>query len=237
MRRDAEAIGRAFTSAAEATAPPASDAWPIVDLRWRRRAASSWRTAARGSCRWSSRSRASSSPSRTTTSPRSGAEAAEGDPSLQGLLPGAYGSLGSCGDRSSRNHAPSVAVRRTSEMTRTESRSLAAATWAVGGVAALLMESVVRLGTTALAGARGGFSFAEWLALALTTALLAYVEGYRGFHRSFSPRVVERAFDVAHDPWAAQDRPRTALRDGAHRRIAQGPACEAAARRRESWRW
>lgn len=85
-------------------------------------------------------------------------------------------------------------------MTRTESRSLAAATWAVGGVAALLMESVVRLGTTALAGARGGFSSAEWLALALTTALLAYVEGYRGFHRSFSPRVVERAFDVARDP-------------------------------------
>lgn len=77
-----------------------------------------------------------------------------------------------------------------------QSRSFAVATWAVLGVAALLIESIVRLGAIALAGMRGGLGSAEWAALALTTALLAYFEGYRGFQCSFSPRVVERAFKL-----------------------------------------
>ena len=79
-------------------------------------------------------------------------------------------------------------------------RSLAVATWAVLGVAALLVESIVRLGATALAGVRGGLEPAEWGVLGLTTVLLAYFEGYRGFQCSFSPRVVERAFQLQHAP-------------------------------------
>jgi len=84
-------------------------------------------------------------------------------------------------------------------MQNLESRSLGVATWAVMGVAALLMESILRLGAIALAGVRGGLGPAEWAALALSTAFLGYFEGYRGFQCSFSPRVVERAFNLDRD--------------------------------------
>jgi hypothetical protein len=89
-------------------------------------------------------------------------------------------------------------MKRRSNMQNLESRNLAVATWAVFGVAGLLVESILRLGAVAFAGLRGGFGPTEWGALALTTALLAYFEGYRGFQCSFSPRVVERAFDLGH---------------------------------------
>jgi hypothetical protein len=76
-------------------------------------------------------------------------------------------------------------------------RTLAVASWAVGGVAALLLEGIVRLGAFALAGLRQGLGPLQWAGLVSCTLVLGYLEGYRGFQRSFSPRVVERAFALA----------------------------------------
>ncbi len=79
-------------------------------------------------------------------------------------------------------------------------RRCAVATWAVLGVALLLAESGVRLARFAVPRLLDGLTLAEWSALAVTAIAIGYVEGYRGFSRSFAPRVVARAFDLAHAP-------------------------------------
>lgn len=76
-------------------------------------------------------------------------------------------------------------------------RAIAAPSWAVLGVVLLLVESVVRLGSVAIAGIVGGLRPHEWAALAAGIAVMGYVEGYRTFSRSFGPRVVERSFELA----------------------------------------
>jgi hypothetical protein len=79
-------------------------------------------------------------------------------------------------------------------------KRLAIASWAVLGVVVLFVEPTVRLGRTALLRLRAGFTSTEWAALLAVTAVLAYVEGHRGFRRSFCPRVIDRAFDLASAP-------------------------------------
>jgi hypothetical protein len=78
-----------------------------------------------------------------------------------------------------------------------EARRLMIASWAVLGVAAILAKGSVRLAHVAVPRLREGLTAGEWLSLAFVALLLGYVEGYRGFTRSFSPRVVQRAFDLA----------------------------------------
>lgn len=77
-----------------------------------------------------------------------------------------------------------------------EMKRLMIASWAVFGVGALLAESGVRLLRFSLPILRAGLTPSEWIALAVTAIALGYVEGYRGFTRSFAPRVVSRAFDM-----------------------------------------
>lgn len=83
---------------------------------------------------------------------------------------------------------------------KVEVRGVAIASWAVLGVAALLLEGVVRLCRMAAPLLREELSIGEWAALVLLASALGYVEGYRGFVRSFSPRVVARAFELAVAP-------------------------------------
>ncbi len=77
--------------------------------------------------------------------------------------------------------------------------------WALGGVSLLLAQASWRLGKLALEPWRRGSPspwqlglFVAWVAFQL------YAEGYKGFQRSFCPRVVSRAFHLAglpRPPW------------------------------------
>ena len=71
---------------------------------------------------------------------------------------------------------------------------LARVSWGVFGVVAILVDAIVRVLPLALAPLAGGeLGFAGGLAYLLSVLALGYCEGYRGFARSFSPRVVARA--------------------------------------------
>ena len=67
------------------------------------------------------------------------------------------------------------------------------AVWGVAGVSLLLSYSTVRLSSIALDALRYELSWYHWLALVLNVIYMAYSEGYSGFQRGFSPRVVARA--------------------------------------------
>lgn len=70
--------------------------------------------------------------------------------------------------------------------------------WAVLGVLAILIQAIVRLLPRALEpildGSLSGLGIAAYVAAILG---LGYSEGYRGFQRQFSPRVVVRALALA----------------------------------------
>lgn len=68
-----------------------------------------------------------------------------------------------------------------------------AALWGITGVLALLGNAIYRLTPQALALTERALDPIEWITLVGWLAFNAYSEGYRAFHRNFSPRVVARA--------------------------------------------
>lgn len=78
----------------------------------------------------------------------------------------------------------------------------AAGLWGVAGVLVLLVEAIVRLAPLALEGVGQSLSATQWGVLGAWVAFNAYSEGYRGFHRNFSPRVVARAQYLRANPRA-----------------------------------
>ncbi|MCA9658322.1 MAG: hypothetical protein KC486_08260 [Myxococcales bacterium] len=79
--------------------------------------------------------------------------------------------------------------------------SLMIVAWGVGGVLGLLANAVVRLWPLAVEPVRSGMMTpALWAAAAAWILFMAYTEGYRGFHRAFSPRVVARALWLSRNP-------------------------------------
>jgi hypothetical protein len=74
--------------------------------------------------------------------------------------------------------------------------------WGVGGVIAMLVWAVVRLIPRALDPIEQGMSPLETIAYVVSVLFIGYTEGYRGFQKQFSPRVVVRALHVARDPRA-----------------------------------
>lgn len=73
--------------------------------------------------------------------------------------------------------------------------------WGIGGVLGFLANAVIRLWPLASQPIRSGaMTPTLWAAAGLWIAFMAYTEGYRGFHRAFSPRVVVRAFWLARNP-------------------------------------
>lgn len=72
--------------------------------------------------------------------------------------------------------------------------------WGLVGVVALLSQALLRLGPLAWEAIDGGLSTVQWVALAVWVVLNAHAEGYRGFHRRFSPRVVVRALHLRTHP-------------------------------------
>lgn len=88
-------------------------------------------------------------------------------------------------------------VRRMSSRPTTRA-GLAIVWWAVLGIVALLVQAIVRLLPRALEPVLdGSLDVTGALAYAASIIFLGYSEGYRGFQRSFSPRVVVRAFALA----------------------------------------
>ncbi len=73
--------------------------------------------------------------------------------------------------------------------------------WAVLGVSALLLRAIISLTPVALDPIRdGSLNHWHWAILILWVAFNAYAEGYRGFHKSFSPRVVRRGLYIGRQP-------------------------------------
>ena len=75
------------------------------------------------------------------------------------------------------------------------------ATWGVASVLALLGQALWRLTPLALEPWRNGsMSTLQQVLYVLWVAIMAYSEGYRGFQKKFSPRVVARAFYLGRHP-------------------------------------
>jgi len=69
--------------------------------------------------------------------------------------------------------------------------------WGVFGVVVVLVSAIVRLTPLALEPLSTGMTTTQWLLYVSWSLINLYAEGYRGFQRSFVPRVVARAFYVA----------------------------------------
>lgn len=72
--------------------------------------------------------------------------------------------------------------------------------WGVGGVCLILMSPIARLSPVALEAIQSGLTATQWVVAAVWSAFMLYSEGYRGFHKQFSPRVVVRGLALANDP-------------------------------------
>ena len=68
-----------------------------------------------------------------------------------------------------------------------------AAVWGVSGFLFLLGFAIYRLVPIALQAFADTLSWHHWLLLVLNITVMAYYEGYRGFQRSYSPRLIARS--------------------------------------------
>ncbi|UCF35523.1 MAG: hypothetical protein JSU96_11825 [Acidobacteriota bacterium] len=68
-----------------------------------------------------------------------------------------------------------------------------AAIWGVLGVCLLLGSAVYRLGLRGLEAFSYPLTAFHWITLIVGVVFMAYSEGYKGFQKSFSPRVAARA--------------------------------------------
>jgi hypothetical protein len=85
-------------------------------------------------------------------------------------------------------------MHTTTVTTPTTSLGRLGAVWGIVGVEFLLIDAIVRLAPRALDLRQHAFTTFEASALLGTLFFFAGVEGYKGFQKSFSPRVVARAF-------------------------------------------
>ena len=75
------------------------------------------------------------------------------------------------------------------------------ALWGIAGVLALLGNAIYRLTPYALELANLRLDAVQITVLVGWVVFNAYAEGYRAFHRMFSPRVVARARTLDNAPW------------------------------------
>lgn len=76
----------------------------------------------------------------------------------------------------------------------------AAAAWGLAGVVGIIARAVGRLVPHALEGFAAPLAPWHWAALVAWVGFMGYFEGYKGFQRAFSPRVVLRALHLARHP-------------------------------------
>lgn len=72
--------------------------------------------------------------------------------------------------------------------------------WAIASVVVFLLNAVYRLVPYTIESLEGGLTAWQWTVMSVWVVLNAHAEGYRGFHRRFSPRVVARALHLAKNP-------------------------------------
>ena len=72
--------------------------------------------------------------------------------------------------------------------------------WGLGGVLTLLSSAVFRLWPVVVSSFPAKFEFVHWLGYSVSVAFMAYSEGYKGFQKAYSPRVVRRGFYLARNP-------------------------------------
>jgi hypothetical protein len=72
--------------------------------------------------------------------------------------------------------------------------------WGIAGVVGLLAQAIVRLTPRAVEALKSELDTMQWITLVLWCAFMVHAEGYKGFHRRFSPRVVARAWTLAEHP-------------------------------------
>jgi hypothetical protein len=70
-------------------------------------------------------------------------------------------------------------------------------TWAIFGVAAILVQAIWKLLPLAMEPIENqDLSSIEWVFFVVWLIFMGYTEGYRGFQKAFSPRVVSRAWTL-----------------------------------------
>lgn len=74
------------------------------------------------------------------------------------------------------------------------------AIWGVGGLISVLVYAITRICTRSVVALSHELGWHHWVVLLGCAVFMAYSEGYRGFHRSFSPRVIARAHYLAANP-------------------------------------
>lgn len=72
--------------------------------------------------------------------------------------------------------------------------------WGLGGVLLLLGQAIARLAPLAVEGLSTPLAGWQWGITFVWVVGMAWSEGYKGFQRAFSPRVVGRAFHLARNP-------------------------------------
>lgn len=71
------------------------------------------------------------------------------------------------------------------------------AIWGVGGITLLIIDAIYRLSLYAAEAFIVPFGIIEWSVLVIWCIFMFIAEGYRGFQKNFSPRVVARAQYIA----------------------------------------
>ena len=74
------------------------------------------------------------------------------------------------------------------------------AIWGLFGVVAMLAFAVYRLFLISLEAFDLPLNWIHWTLLIGNTLFMAYSEGYKGFQKSFSPKVADRARDLIDNP-------------------------------------
>ena len=91
----------------------------------------------------------------------------------------------------------------TERAPKTESKLLAiiGLVWGLSFIGAVLLFAIFRLSAVTV-DALDNFPFFwyHWLVLGLVVVLMAHSEGYHGFQKNFSPRVLSRAWFLYHHP-------------------------------------
>ena len=88
-----------------------------------------------------------------------------------------------------------------------KTRSIAgtvAAVWGLGGFLALLLFAIYRLTPIAWQALEATLYWYHWLGFFINVAFMAYSEGYRGFQRRYSPRLIARVRHLLHKPTSLQ---------------------------------
>jgi hypothetical protein len=72
--------------------------------------------------------------------------------------------------------------------------------WGVLGLCALLLWAIYRLSFYAVAAWEAPWAWWHWAFFAVWMVFMVYSEGYKGFQKGFSPRVVARAVHLSRHP-------------------------------------